>query len=655
MRGVEEGRRRSHRVWLALIIVTGLALRVLFAAYELDIERFEDEKYALTNVVGVVIQGSLRPVSAYYPSPVFILPPSALVAASNALHRATSIDGLLAIDEHGVSHPAAFLLCRFLMSVYGTLAVALVFLVGRRLFSSRVGLLAAGMLAFMPWMIFSSGNFKPDALLVMTVLLAFYLSLRSVADPRVSTYFLAGVAIALAASSKMTGLLVALPLTAATTMLWRQPRRWALLAAAGVTSFATFVLLNPYWLAYPWFVAGLRRDYAMRAARQEMTRDEMPGRLLDLMLGETGHGPLIGVLALAGLVGLTIRAARPGTASSERIALVMLLAFPPAYFTAYTVQTAYFKPNNFLPILPFTALAGAWLLAALWRWAGERISVLASRRAGRLAAVVVALVVVPPGAGYVYRSLVPSTEDMAGRLLHKRLAPAQGRSVILEPAARRGSIWTGRASYRLARLEVDRLDELPPVTLDMADAEVFAKRRLHGRAAAFYRGRMERLRPDQVRHFEPRLFRLRGPALVALIHRRTLLDEPQGLPIERCAAAPTCLEARLPPDMVAKERFSLEFFIPLHLAPRRGSLEPILVQGRPFDLLEIQRRYRRLRAATPRMFVDDPSQSVIRFTAQATSRSPVSIWLFRWAGGPRSAPQVQKAPPSPAPSRPQSR
>ena len=626
-----------HRGLLALILLSGLALRVVYALPEPNIARFEDEKYALDNVVGIVLNGSLKPVRNYYPSPVFNLPPSALVALSNGLHRFTGDRRFLAVDEDGACYPAAFLLCRLLMAAYGTLGLWLAFLVGRRLFSARVGLLAAAMLAFTPWMIHSSGNFKPDPLLMMTVLLAFWASLRAVADTRLPPYLFAGLAIALAASAKLTGALIAVPLVMATLLGWRQRRRWALLAAAGATSLVSFVLLNPWWWAYPGFLAGLRRDYAMRAGWESMTRIGIPGRVLDLMLGGTGHGPLVGVLALVGWCGLLLRALRRGTAAAERVGLAMLLVFPPVYVVAYAVQTPYFKSNNFVPVLAFTALPAAWALASAWSWARRRWPALARRGATTATVLAVALLLVLPGVRYVHDSLVPSTEDMVRLLLRNRLAPAQGRSVVVEPEARRGSIWGGGVRFRVAWVDVRRLHDLPPAELDMADAEVFSERRLSGGRADFYRRRIERLEADQVVTFRPRPLRLRGQALVALIHRRALLGRPQRLALERCDTAPSCFETRLPAGMAPRERFSLEVRLPVRLAPVAGSPPPILVGDRPVELVEVERGSR-VRAASARLFIDNPAGTVLRFTSEHTARRPPRIWLLRWAGGPRPAP-----------------
>lgn len=164
-------RARSAWILLAMILVAALGVRVWYASYRLDSSRFWDERYAMRNVRPILNHGTLQPVSSYYPSPVFNLPAAALLAASERLHTATGWQGFDAVSGNSL-RPTGYLLLRGLQSLYGVAAVAVIFLVGRMLFSRAVGLIAALVLAFMPWQIHASGYFKPDALLVLTTLLA---------------------------------------------------------------------------------------------------------------------------------------------------------------------------------------------------------------------------------------------------------------------------------------------------------------------------------------------------------------------------------------------------------------------------------------------------------------------------------------------------
>lgn len=90
-------------------------------------------------------------------------------------------------------------------------------------------------------------------------------------------------------------------------------------------------------------------------------------------------GVVLGVLSLAAfglLMAVWLREARVREKTEQqRLAWVMkamVLAFPLAYTAAYMSQTSFFKPNNFLPVVPFTGLALAWLLNGVWSWSGTR-------------------------------------------------------------------------------------------------------------------------------------------------------------------------------------------------------------------------------------------------------------------------------------------
>ena len=243
-RNVAGSRNRLPAVLLAILLL-GLAIRIWYASEALEINRFVDEKYSLLNIRAIVTEGTLEPASSYYPYPFFNVPPAALVAGSEYLHRWTGSPYFDAIrpDEFG---PATFLLTRLVQTLYGTLALLLTYLIGRKLFSRQAGLVGAFALAFMPWHIHASGYFKPDAQLVAMVLLAFYWSLEAIESPSLKNHLLAGIGIALAMSTKLTGGVIAIPMVIGTLASgWRDIRRLGLLALSGITSAGLFVLLNP--------------------------------------------------------------------------------------------------------------------------------------------------------------------------------------------------------------------------------------------------------------------------------------------------------------------------------------------------------------------------------------------------------------------------
>lgn len=633
---------RGQRVALGLVLTAAVALRVLYLAYQPSSGRFVDERYSFDNVRGVLLDRSLRPVRYYYPSPLVNLPPAAAVELSQALHHATGISWLQARDG-GQFLPAAYIACRLLQAVYGTLAVWLAFLVGRRLHTPATGLLAAMMLAFMPWQIHASGYFKPDAMLVCTVLLAFLASLQALDSRRLLPWLWAGVAIALAMSAKLTGGLIALPLTVAVLVTgWGVWRRWLLLGAAGIAALATFVLLNPYWQLALKGIEWLQQDYAMRAAWQQMTRAEVPGRLIEAVTGTLVHGRVLGIATFAGLALLAARVLDRQAARKERAIAGMTLVFPLAFVVSYGLETAYFKPNQFLPVFAFTSLAVAWLLTSGWRAAVRRLPKLATPG---VAVVVVAWLVASTlqvGAVYAYRSVTPSTLDEAKMFVQRRVAHAEGRSIYVEPGPVREPRWEGEfqvGGEAVAVWEVDRLADVAPAALDLADAEIFPEERLSGELGEPYRRRIERLKPSQVGVSRARLFAAHGPPMVTLTHRKLPYEPPREVPLSRCdSGTGSCFEGTLPGDLVAQERLSFVVWVPREVVPPEEPLPPFVVAGKARRLAVSRIGSAGRLAVSDRLVLAEPAAATVRLAGPGGGAKPVQVMVCRWVGGPHRRP-----------------
>jgi len=537
-----------------VIVLAGLGIRVWYAAEALRVDRFVDEKYSLLNIRAIVTEGTLVPASSYYPSPFFNVPPAALVAGSQALYGRTGNPVFEAVKADGFG-PPTYLLTRLVQSFYGALALWLTFLVGREVFSRQVGVVAALALAFMPWHIHASGYFKPDAQLVAMVLLAFYLSLRAIETPSWRRYLLAALGIALAMSTKMTGAVVAVPLVVGTLASdWRDRKRLGLLMFAGLASAAFFVLLNPYWRFYPTWLAGLERDYAMRAARLGMTRWQIPGRVGELVTDPYTLGPWLGVLGLVALgllvVGQMIAGGRP---QRERSWRWMFLSLPVVYTAAYAWKTAYFKDNNFLPLMPFFCLATGWALIELWQGAKAVWPALKSRWVEIAVGSALCLVLMPPGLTYTYRATTPTTLDRALAFLARGMRPPRGRVVLVEDIPVQTPVWEGRRRFGRGRSRIELIDNWETVRredFELADGMVLRPGSLDPAGSA---------QPwrNEERRFSSTWFRSRGPTLVAVLHDWQRVGRSQVLPIRRCRPHKRCRSAELPTTLGGEERITL--------------------------------------------------------------------------------------------------
>ncbi|MEM6797742.1 MAG: glycosyltransferase family 39 protein, partial [Acidobacteriota bacterium] len=485
----------------------------------------------------------------------------------------------------------------------------LVFLAGRRLFGVRAGLLASLLLAYLPWTVHSSGYNKPDALLMMGVCLALFCSLRAVETAKPTDFAAAGVAIALAMSAKLTGGLAAVPLVIATLFFVHRPaerwRRLGLLPLAGATSALAFVLMNPYWRAYLHFIRSLQKDYAGRTAASPW---EMPRQVAEMHLGDLLFGPLLGALALVAFGLLTValardlvisrRRARPPAPQSspagpgepvrpETVPLAMFLAFPICYTAAYAAQTSYFKPNNFLPVVPFTALALAWLLDAGWSRLARRLPAGLRTPAASLAIAALAAALFLPAFRYVHRSVVPTTFDLARSWLETRLDPPMARSILFDDWKTPEPFWEGSRALHRGLSHQLRLD-LADATADQlhnADA-VLVRRDLPDRDAiieTLTAGGAEALSP------EPRLLEARGPPLTALVNPWRRVSEVSGA-LSLGEDERTFLAA-VPEELARRGRWTLFVWIPETLLPPGVAPEVFVKEnGPPLELMWMARK-----------------------------------------------------------------
>lgn len=603
-------------------------MRVWYATEAPRHGRFVDEKYSLQNIRAIVTEGTLQPASSYYPYPVFNVPPAALVAGSQALYRWTGDSRFEALREDGFGK-ATYLLTRLVQTLYGALGILLTYLVGRRIFSWKIGVFGALALAFMPWHIHASGYFKPDAQLVAMVLLAFYLSLRALESPGVKSFLLAGIAIALAMSTKMTGGIVALPLVIGTFAgETRDKKRVGLVAVAGVASAAVFVLLNPFWRYYPTWLAGLEVDYAMRAARLGMTRWQVPGRAAEFMTDPYTLGPRLGTLSLVAFVVLLVLLIVPGQQSPEKRAKRwMLVSFPLVFAAMYAWKTAYFKDNNFLPLIPFFCLLAGWALLEIWGSAAAVWPAIKGRWVTVAGSVSLCLILMPPGLIYTYRSTTPTTMDQALAFLSRRMRPPTGRVVLVEDLPMKRPVWEGGRRFGRGRSRIEPVEDwqaVPRASLDRADGRIF-------RAGTAGQNRVDRVGARDARTFESHWFRSRGPTLKAVVHGWEHVGKPLPLPVRRCRPNQRCLAAQLPSDVTAPELITLVLTMGFARGESVEDVTTIEVGGREVPLFLASKTERGAIFMTDKLAVSEGgAMAVIVARKNLLRKSRFGIELHRW-------------------------
>lgn len=622
-------------VLLPLLLVWAFLLRAWVATPELTSRRFPDESYGRDNLRALLLHGQIRPDNTFYPS-LSYLPQAALLAASEGLHRATGAKAFGVFGARGSLSATGYLLCRLLQAVFGTLSLYLTFRIGRRLFSPGVGLGGALLLSVVEWHIRQSAIFKPDILLILTCLLAFLWSLDAAERQELRRYLLAGAGIGLALASKYNAAPMALPLCVAALAggSWRNWRRWAWLALAGVTAASVFVLLNPFVVVDPGFYVndfqGTIRHYQDMGVVNQGSHATLPLHALQTLLSASYHGLVVGALGLAGAVGLVIatvrrpRSSEPGSAL-QRLGRGMALTYVAGYTLLYSLATTYPSPHNWLPLTPFIALFAAWTVFRVWEWLAAHWPVLARSDVKSLAAAAMIVPLVLSAQRIAYSHVVRDTWTAAKDYLAGNLEPAADRLFYYEQGEARLVLRYGQ--NKAMAVGVERLDQVPPSTLDRADAELFPSDRRAGKEGDFYRRRVAALAPQQVVHIPAELFRHRGPALDLLVHPWRSAGDPLPVTLEHQGAAPRRLTGHLPP-LAPDELGSLQVVLPEKW--RWRALRSVSLGDQELSLANLGRAPEAV--ATERF-----DAAAARAPLLLTLRYPISpaageiqVWLRRW-------------------------
>ncbi|HEU5316859.1 MAG TPA: DUF2298 domain-containing protein [Chloroflexota bacterium] len=309
------------------------------------------------------------------------------------LFAVRAIAGALNATDYGKVH----LLGRELSALADLGTVTLTYLIGRRLYGARVGLLAAALLAACVMHIQQAHFFVFDSFLVTLVAASFYFCIDIAETGRWRSFALAGLFMGLAAATKLSmaifGAVVGL---AGVVWLWRQGVNQRGLTAlrtlwndrgvyqfvvggamAAAAAAVTFRVFQPYAFAGPspisfqlnpaWW-ANIKYQLDSQAGTVDLPPSIQwagtepllfPWRHMVLW----GMGPALGLAAWSGFGAAGMTWLRRG--GWQHLLLVAWTAFCFVYFGSVLNKTM----RYLLPMYPFAIVLGAWCLVALYDWA----------------------------------------------------------------------------------------------------------------------------------------------------------------------------------------------------------------------------------------------------------------------------------------------
>jgi len=344
------------RLLLALILASGLALRLVNADYGLPFVWSLDEGTHFTNRAVLMFRDGLD--TGYYQNPPLFteLVHVLLRVMYGPLRFLFHLPAGNVVDEFERDPTHVWIAARALIAMLCTAGAAATYWVGRRLWGEREGLVAGALVAFAFLPVAYSRVAVTDAGSLAGVALALFGCVR-LAEGGGRRYVLAtGAAIGLAMSFKYTSGLLLLPLAIAAGSRLRSDRpltAMAMVAGAVGVAGAVLMALNPALLLhFSEFRADLRGQ-AEITANVPKPGQERGGLSIYLDSLRWGLGFAASLAAAAGAALLA--------RSDVRRALI-LASFPVALLVYLTLQSRYFGRWS-LPAYPALALLAAFALA----------------------------------------------------------------------------------------------------------------------------------------------------------------------------------------------------------------------------------------------------------------------------------------------------
>lgn len=621
------GAKRSRWWTVALVglLAWSAALRLWYMAPDPTPDRWWDEGFNEANVCGILADGELRPRNFWYGS-LSYLPQTAVLWAVDATGKALGREGLVLHSPTRMTALSRWI-CRGMQVAYGVASLWVVFVLGRELFGRQAGLLGALILAASPRHVHASAIFKPDVLLLLTSVLALLWGIRAIRAPGPRSYLEAGLGIGLATATKLNGVTIAVPLVVGALLPSKEGwRRWLRLAVAAGVAALVYLAINPYLVATLRYLNRNREHYRVLSTGSHL---DVLAATSGFLFGPNFHGPFLGLVAVAGAALLVRKVWRGGVLSEASRPFLMFLSYPLVYTLIYAVATTRAKENHFLQLLPFSSLLAAFALVAGWEWGSRRLAEsLRLRLLGAAAGVLGAWLLLSPFA-WVYAAVVPTTSNRVAADLRGSLTePLKGRLVVAEAGA--GPLSLQQGQLPSAVQIVDRLSEVESRALDLADAEVFPRRRLEEDQNSFYLERQARNAGAAVRGYASRWFHASGPDLVVLEHAWDFHGESPATGEPLAAATPGTLSGRLTLDLSPGEVASLAVTV----ARKWKDSKPVRLRvgTRELPLAPAGRTAKHFAFVTPRFDAEAGAEPfVLELQGPAPDPRAVQVSLFRWS------------------------
>jgi len=187
-----------HHIILCILLIAGFILRIEGIDFGLPQHFHPDETPLISHGFQILSSGDLNPHFFAYPS---------LLIYINAI-----IFGLYLYLHGSIISYEQYLIARLIVAVFGTGIIALTYLIGKELFNSKTGIIAATIFTVLPLAVNDSHYGTVDIPLTFFITLSILCTYYLIQKGTVKWYVICGICIGLTTATKYSGGLLALVL-----------------------------------------------------------------------------------------------------------------------------------------------------------------------------------------------------------------------------------------------------------------------------------------------------------------------------------------------------------------------------------------------------------------------------------------------------------
>ena len=258
------------------------------------------------------------------------------------------------------------LISRGVSALLSTFSIFLIFLLSKKIFNEKIGLLSSFFVAFCPFLIQTAHYGVTESMLVFWLLLVLVFSFEIIEKPTIKNYAKTGIILGLATATKISALsFLIIPFVGHFLYHFKYLKYYLRFLLLLLIVFLTFAFFSPYvFLDKQKYLDSLNYETGVALGRLKVVYTLQFEKTLPYFFQIKNFFWQIGLVAAFSILGAILLLVK--TIKTKDRKLLVLLSFPIIYF-AY-IGSWYTKFIRYMvPILPFLAIFTAWFLFEIYK------------------------------------------------------------------------------------------------------------------------------------------------------------------------------------------------------------------------------------------------------------------------------------------------